>query len=121
MQIVHRTLDPVNDRELLKDAGGCLQGHVTTTRSDIETVFGPPSRQYHDEKVTTEWVIALYIKGREDEPPVIAWIYDWKNYVQPGIHEEITWNIAGEDPSIVELVKKAWPQAARFYSARRLA
>lgn len=114
MRIVHRTLDPVNDKELIDSAGGSLQGHITTTRAELEKVFGAPSRLWSCNKITTEWIVAMNFEGYEGQPPFIAWIYDWKQDVKPELYQEITWNIGGDHSSIVSLVNQAWPKAAEI-------
>lgn len=84
-------------------AGTCLQGYITATRSQIESVFGSPTWDVQgvEDKVTTEWVI--------DFDGVIGTIYDWKRYEmgKPEAEEEIIWHIGGNNPEPVTLIKEA--------------
>lgn len=89
-------------------AGGThLQGHIVTTRSKIESVFGVPTYDVKsfDEKVTTEWVIVF---DTEDEDSIVATIYDWKRYElgKPAMDETIVWNVGGLTYEAVTMIEK---------------
>ena len=72
-------------------AGTWLQGHTTTTRDNLEAVFGLPTVYEEGDKVTIEW-------GLRFEDGTLATIYDWKR--SPG------WSVGGYSPKAVELVQQ---------------
>jgi hypothetical protein len=81
---------------------GSLVGYVTTTRAQLEEVFGAPtySEESWDGKVTTEWVLVFPDGTR-------ATIYDWKRYEEgaPTMNEEYEWHIGGNSRDIESLVQ----------------
>ena len=83
-------------------AGTWLQGHIVTTRANLEAVFGKPIRYEDGGKVTIEW-------GLKFEDGTIATVYDWKRYEMgtPALDEEITYNIGGMLPEAVKRVQEA--------------
>jgi hypothetical protein len=83
-------------------AGTWLQGHIVTTRANLEAVFGEPIRYEDGGKVTIEW-------GLKFEDGTIATVYDWKRYEMgtPALDEEITYNIGGILPEAVTRVQEA--------------
>lgn len=83
-------------------AGTWLQGHIMTTRANLEAVFGDPIRYEDGGKVTIEW-------GLRFEDGTIATVYDWKRYElgTPALDEKITFNIGGMLPEAVTRVQEA--------------
>ena len=71
-------------------SGTWLQGHIVTTRANLEAVFGEPTFYEGSGKVTVEW-------GLKFEDGTLATIYDWKRYEEgkPALDEEITYNVGG--------------------------
>ena len=83
-------------------AGTWLQGHIVTTRANLEAVFGEPIRYEDGGKVTIEW-------GLRFEDGTIATVYDWKRYEMgtPELDEEMTYNVGGMLPEAVIRVQEA--------------
>lgn len=83
-------------------SGTWLQGHIVTTRANLEAVFGDPIRYEEGGKVTIEW-------GLRFEDGTIATIYDWKRYESgtPALDEEMTYNIGGMLPEALTRVQEA--------------
>jgi hypothetical protein len=81
--------------------GTHLQGYMTATRREIETVFGAPSFEGEGDKTTTEWNIQF-------DDGTISTIYDWKRYDlgAPHMDERIEWNIGGHTQEAALFVKK---------------
>jgi hypothetical protein len=85
--------------------GTSLTGYITTTRAELENVFGKPSHESFPspyEKVTAEW-------GIKFDNGVVATIYDWKRYElgTPSFNEVYEWHVGGNAPEATSLVKEA--------------
>jgi hypothetical protein len=83
-------------------SGTSLQGHITTTRDNLEAVFGLPTVYDEGDKVTIHW-------GLRFEDETLATIYDWKRYElgTPAQDEVMIYNIGGLSPQAVERVEEA--------------
>ena len=83
-------------------AGTWLQGHIVTTRANLEAVFGEPTFYEGSGKITVEW-------GLKFEDGTLATIYDWKRYEEgkPALDEEITYNVGGLVPEALAKVQEA--------------
>lgn len=82
---------------------GCLQGYFTTTRREIEEVFGEPTVISDGwDKITVEWVIQF-------EDGTYASIYDYKRYEEgtPKMDEIYEWHIGGKNFRAAELISEA--------------
>jgi len=82
--------------------GTSLQGHITTTMRELNSVFGEPTFYYPGDKVTVEWEHTF------DDGTVVT-IYDWKRYDDgvPEMDEIVEYNIGGFNKDAAEKVKMA--------------
>lgn len=82
--------------------GTSLQGHITTTMRELNSVFGEPTFYYPGDKVTVEWEHTF------DDGTVVT-IYDWKRYDDgvPEMDEIMEYNIGGFNKDAAEKVKMA--------------
>ena len=82
--------------------GTSLQGHVTTTMRELNSVFGEPTFYYPGDKVTVEWEY-IFSDG------TVVTIYDWKRYDDgaPEMDEIMEYNIGGFNKDAAEKVKMA--------------
>lgn len=83
-------------------AGTWLQGHIVTTRANLQAVFGEPTFYEEGGKVTVEW-------GLRFEDGTLATIYDWKREEEgkPALNEKITYNVGGLVPEALARVQEA--------------
>lgn len=67
-------------------------GSVTTTMGKLMDIFGAPE-PYHgvDDKVQYQWILTFV----EDDREHVATIYDWKEYRELYMDDEIEWSIGG--------------------------
>jgi hypothetical protein len=93
-------------------AGTCLQGYITATREQLETVFGAPGYGDDGYKVFFNWAaVVTDSKGNQ----TLATIYDWKFDRAVGLTEEIEWNIGGSSSDAVQAVQEAlWQELGLF-------
>ena len=82
-------------------AGTCLQGYITATREQLQTVFGNPGNGDDGYKVNFDW--GMFIT-ESDGTQSIATIYDWKFGYEVGLTEKIEWNIGGNSRFAVNLI-----------------
>ncbi len=93
--------------------GTSLMGFITTTRSDLERVFGSPTIDDGNDtgdKVTTEWYLL-------SDDGTRATIYDWKRYEQgaPEMNERYEWHIGGDSAEAVTIVSEALGLSGRVF------
>jgi hypothetical protein len=82
-------------------AGTSLQGYITATREQLETVFGQSGNGDGGYKVFYNWGLRV---TENDGTKTIAHIYDWKYENAPGYKDCITWNIGGLSAEAVRVV-----------------
>lgn len=82
--------------------GTSLQGHITTTMRELNSVFGEPTFYYPGDKVTVEWEYTF-------KDGTVVTVYDWKRYDDgvPEMDEIMEYNIGGFNKDAVEKVKMA--------------
>lgn len=81
--------------------GTSLQGYITATREQLETVFGHYGNGDGGYKVFYNWGILV---TENDGTKTIAHIYDWKFEYAPGYRDCVTWNIGGLSAEAVRVV-----------------
>jgi hypothetical protein len=81
-------------------AGTCLQGYITATREQLQTVFGEPGAG-DDYKFFFHWGIEV---TEQDGTKTIATIYDWKYDYKVDEEEKIVWNIGGSSREAVRVI-----------------
>lgn len=84
--------------------GTCLQGYITATREQLETVFGAPGDGDGGYKFNFDWAIEFI---ESDGTKTIGTIYDWKFERVVGLTEKVEWNIGGNSRDAVRLIEKA--------------
>jgi len=93
-------------------SGTCLQGYITATREQLETVFGEPGYGDDGYKMFFDW--ASIITNEKGEETLVT-IYDWKYDRKVGLTEEIEWNIGGLSSDAVGAVSYAlWTKLGLF-------
>jgi hypothetical protein len=82
--------------------GTSLQGYVTTTMRELNSVFGEPTFYYPGDKVTVEWE-HIFSDG------TVVTVYDWKRYDlgTPDMDEIMEYNIGGFNRDAADKVKMA--------------
>jgi hypothetical protein len=82
--------------------GTSLQGYITTTMRELNSVFGEPTFYYPGDKVTVEWEHTF-------SDGTVVTVYDWKRYDDgvPEMDEIFEYNIGGFNKDAVEKVKMA--------------
>lgn len=86
--------------DAIKVTGTCLQGYITATQKQLESVFGPITVYGSDDgKTTKEWFLSF----TKDDEEIVATIYDWKT---GGVGETETydWHIGGHNRESVYCV-----------------
>jgi hypothetical protein len=81
--------------------GTCLQGYITATREQLETVFGKPGNGDGGYKFYFNWGAKI---TERDGTETIATIYDWKFERVVGLTEKVEWNIGGNSRLAVHLI-----------------
>ena len=93
-------------------AGTCLQGYITATREQLETVFGKPGDGDGGYKFYFDWSAKIETKAGI---ATTVMIYDWKFDRKVGMTEEIEWNIGGYSSDAVQAVQEAlWQKLGLF-------
>jgi len=95
-----------------------LIGHITTTRGELERVFGKP-RDYtvFGNKVNFEWEFLF----EDDDEIKVATVYDWKNYDRIlKEDEQYHWHIGGVDESVFDALVDAFVQRGGKYQGASL-
>ena len=82
--------------------GTSLQGYITTTMRELNSVFGEPTFYYPGDKVTVEWEHTF-------SDGTVVTVYDWKRYDDgvPEMDEIFEYNIGGFNKDAAEKVKMA--------------
>jgi hypothetical protein len=96
----NRTRYTVHTDDPRLTVGTYLIGTIKTPYEALVQAFGAPGRG-DGQKVQCEWSIK---QGGESEPPVVATIYDWKQYAEP--HTITEWHVGGYDSRAVALVRE---------------
>ena len=98
----------------LAPVGTCLQGHVTATFDQIVERFGEPNILGEGlgsgDKVWWEWGVQFtkWDDALEDDEPIYATIYDWKETHPDHAHTgEYRWHIGGFNTEASWLVSEA--------------
>lgn len=86
----------------IASVGTSLQGYITTTMRELNSVFGVPTFYYPGDKVTVEWEHTF-------SDGTVVTIYDWKRYDLgvPEMDEIMEYNIGGFNKDAAEKVKMA--------------
>ena len=82
--------------------GTSLQGYITTTMRELNSVFGEPTFYYPGDKVTVEWEYTF-------KDGTVVTVYDWKRYDDgvPEMDEIFEYHIGGFNKDAAEKVKMA--------------
>jgi hypothetical protein len=93
-------------------SGTCLQGYITATREQLETVFGAPG--YGDDGYKMFFNFDAIVTDNKGNQTLVT-IYDWKLDRKVGMTEEIEWNIGGLSSDAVQAVSEAlWQKLGLF-------
>jgi len=81
--------------------GTSLQGYITATREQLQTVFGKPGEGDGGYKFYFDWGMEI---TERDGTKTIATIYDWKFDYEVGLTEKVEWNIGGNSIRAAHLI-----------------